>query len=272
MNDWGKEDEAYQFFQQALKLYIHLLGEEDASVANCQCKLGAIYWNRKDIDSSLDAFRHALRIREQEFEDDDDDMLASIYRGIGYCHFNKGEYDQALDNFAKYIRIQKMELGDDCIEMASPCESIGLIYQKKEKYEEAMHFHSKALLIYEKHHGRGSKKCASSDFQIAKVLLALHKYQECVACLRNHLEIFCEESDSNEEVAEVYHPLGLAQSKLGGYDEASTSLNKALEIRTKLFGNANLKVAETMLDLGKVKEELGDSEEVSTLKYRTGLK
>lgn len=165
LNDWGKEDEAYQFFQQALKLYIHLLGVEDISVANCQQKLGTIYWNRKDVDQSLDSFLRALRICEEEDEGGEGGTLASIYRGIGDCYYNKGEYEQALEHFAKCLRILKMDLGDDCIEMAAPCHYIGLIYQKQEKYEQAMNFHSKALLIQENHHGKGSHECSSSDFQ-----------------------------------------------------------------------------------------------------------
>ena len=264
LNDWGKEDEAYQFFQQALKLYTHLHGEDDVSVANCQTKLGKIHWNRKDVDSALKSFLHALRICEHEEEDDDtDDMLATIYKGTGDCYYSKKKYDQALENFAKCIRLHKLDLGDDCIEMAAPCESIGMIYQKKEKYHEALNFHSKALLIYEKHHGKGSKECAPSDFQVAKVLLASHKYEECIARLGNHLETFCEDSKCSKEVAEVYHPLGLAQMKLGAYDDSMVSLKKSLDMRTELFGKENIKVGETMLDLGKVKEECGYIEEVS---------
>ena len=68
-------------------------------------------------------------------------------------------------------------------------------------------------------------------------------------------------------MADVYHPLGLAQGKLGEYEDSITSLKKALEIRTKLFGKTKLKVAETMLDLGKILEESGDSEEVSLSSY-----
>jgi tetratricopeptide (TPR) repeat protein len=263
LNDWGKEDEAFQYFQQALKLYIHLHGDGDISAAKCQQKLGEIYWNRKDIDQSLDSFLHALRVCEQEDDEDMKSMLASIYRGIGNCYYKKGEYDQALENFARCLRIQKKELGDDCIEMAPICDNIGLVYQQKERYEEAMNFHSKALLINENHYGKGAKECAPSDFQIARVVLASKKYEESIARLHNHMKLFYDESHDCEEVGEVYHSLGLAQSKLGEYEESVTSLNRALEMRTKLFGKSNLSVAETRLDLAKVLDESGNTDEVS---------
>jgi tetratricopeptide (TPR) repeat protein len=262
LNDWGKEDEAYQYFQQALKLYIHLSGDDDKSVAKCQHKVGLICLNKKDFDQSLDSFLHALRICEQA-DDGENSMLASIYQGAGVCYYNKGENDLALENFVRCLRIQKNELGDDCLDMAPICDYIGLIYQKKERYEEAMSFHSKALLINENHFGKGTKKGAPSDFHIAKVLVASQKYAESIAHLHNHLKLFYDETNYCEEVGELYHLLGLAQSKLGNYEESISSLHKALDIRTKLFGNSNLRVAETRLDLAKVLDECGDSDQVS---------
>ena len=272
LNDWGgREDEAYQYFQQALKLYIHLHGDEDISVAKCQQKLGLINWNRKDFDESLDSFLHALRICEQEDDEAMNGMLAPIYRGIGDCYYNKGEYDRALENYARCLRILKKEMGDDCIHMAPICDYIGLIYQKKERYEEAMNFHSKALLVNENLYGKGTQKCARSDFQIAKVLLALHKYEESIARLQNHMKLFCNESHDCEEVGEVYHSLGLAQSKVGDYEVSISSLNKSLDTRTKLFGTSNLSVAETRLDLAKVLDESGLTDEVSLSLDRCGI-
>ena len=262
MKDWGKEDEAYQYFQQALKLYIHLLGDQSMTVAKCHQQLGTIYWNRKEIDHSLDSFQNALHICEQEDEDDVGAILPSIYKGIGDCYYKKGKNDQALENFAKCIRIQKMELGDDCIEMASVLDSIGEIYQKKEKYEEAKNFHTKSLLINERHHGKDSKECATPDFQIAKILLASQQYEECISRLCNHLEAFCDKTHDDEETAKVYHSLGLAHGKLEEYEQSISSLNKALNIRTKSFGKTSLEVAETLFDLGNILEECGDPEEV----------
>lgn len=261
LSDWGNEEEAYQYFQQALKLYNHLHGDDDISVAKCQQKLGLIYWNRKDVDQSLKSFLHALRIYEQEVEEDMDIMLATIYRGIGDCYYNKGEYDRSLENFARCLRLQKKLLGDDCIEMAPVCYYIGLIYQKKERYEEAMNFHSKAMLINENHYGKGSQECAPSDLQISKVFLALQSYEESVSRLHNHIKVFCDESHDCEDLGEVYHSLGLAQSKLGTYEESISSLNKALDMMTKVLGESHLNVAETRLDLAKILEECGNIDE-----------
>jgi tetratricopeptide (TPR) repeat protein len=174
----------------------------------------------------LQSFLGALVICEKEQEDDVASILALIYRGIGDCYFNKGDYIEALEYFAKCVRMmQRMDLCDD-IEMSEPYYFIGLIYQNIEKYDESMKSHSRALLIKEKHHGEGSKECASSDFQIAKVLLATHKYEECIARFLNHLETYYGGSGDSEEIADIYHPLGLAQGKLLEYEESTNSLKK----------------------------------------------
>jgi tetratricopeptide (TPR) repeat protein len=147
--------------------------------------------------------------------------------------------------------------------MATPCDYIGLIYQKKGRYDESMNFHSKALHIHETCVGRGSKECASSHFYVAKCLLASHEYEECIIRIRNHLELFCGESCDDDELSNVYHTLGLAQNALGDHEESIGSLNRVLAIRTKLNGKSSLQVAETLLDMAKVLEESGDSEQVS---------
>jgi len=263
LNDWGKADEALEYFQQGLKIFIHLGGEDSISAAKCEAKLGAIYCDRKDFDRSLPLLLHALRVFEEENEEDVHTVVASIHQGIGDCYYYKCEYDRALESFAKCLQMHKLEHGDDCIEMASPCDCIGLIYQRKGRYDEAINFHSKALHIHETCHGRGSKECASSDFNVAKCLLASHEYEKCIIRIRNHLELFCDESCDDEELSNVYHTLGLAQNALGDHEESIGSLNRVLAIRTKLDGKSSFQVAETLLDMAKVVEELGDSEQVS---------
>ena len=259
--DSGEVGEAYKYFKQVLKLYTNLLGENDISVANVQQKLGELYWKRKEVSQSLQSFLHALRICEQEEADDLSEMLASIHRGIADCYYSKGDESRAKDHFAHCLKELKNEFGDNCLEMAEPCHFIGLIYQKDERHEEAMNFHAKALAIYENHYGKGSKECAKSNFQVGKMFLALHKYEECVTQLVNHLETYCQETEV-KELVEVYHPLGLAQSKLELYGDSVTSLTKAVTIRSKVLGKIDPKVAETMLDLAKVLEDCGDSDEV----------
>lgn len=76
--------------------------------------------------------------------------------------------------------------------------------------------------------------------------------------------MYSKDGDENrEEIAAVYHQLGIAQNKLVEYEEAIDSLNKALDIRIRVFGKADAKVAVTLLDLGKVLQEWGDLDEVS---------
>ena len=226
LNDMGNEDEAYQYFQQSLKLYRNILGEDNIPVANCQQKLGVVYWNRRDIDRSLQSFLNALRTCEKEQEDDVASILVSVYRGIGDCYYHTGHYSEALEHFAKCIRMMQRTDCDE-IEMAEPYYFIGLIYQKTEQYDEAIHSHSKALEIMKDQHGAVRDiEAASPDFQIAKVLLATHKYDECIARFLDHLEAYYEGTADSDEVADVYHPLGLAQGKLGKYRESASSLKK----------------------------------------------
>lgn len=105
----------------------------------------------------------------------------------------------------------------------------------------------------------------------------MQSYEESVARLHNHIKLFHDES--REDFGEVYHSLGLALSKLGNYDESISSLNKALDMMTKVLGESHLSVAETRLDLAKILEECGNIDEaigvydhsITTLQAASGV-
>lgn len=261
LNNLQKKEEAYQYYQQGQKLYINLLGNADTSVANSYKTLGVIDWNRKNIGHAFDLFQSALHVYRRE-EKNSVGMLASLYESIADCYYKERKLGHALENFANCIRMFTTKMGDDCILLSAPYVCVGLIYQMENKYEKAIHFHSKSLHISQSHSGKGSKESASSNFQIAEVLLASHQYDECITRLENHLKFFCDKSLKNEVAARVCHRLGIAQSRLGEFELSITSLNYALNMRIKLFGKNNFRVAATMFDLGKVMENCGDPEEV----------
>lgn len=263
LHEWGKYEDAIPFLKGSLKLYRSLLGDDDISIALCQQKLGAIFLKLTDIEHALDSFNDGLYVCEQADGDDHDHLLSSFYKGLGDCYLYEGDLDSALESFAACLKIQK-ELGDNCIEMADTCKCIGLVYQKNARHDDAMHFYKKSLEIYESHHGQSSPQGLAIHIQISEALFAEEKYEDAIDHLHDCIQVYSKEGRdvNSEEVAIIYNQLGLAQNKLGKHEEAVVSLNKAMKIRTNIRGKYDVKVAETMLDIGDVLQDQADSDEV----------
>lgn len=169
----------------------------------------------------------------------------------------------AMEWFLKHIRVLKIHRGEDCLEMAEPCFSVGLIYEKMDKFEEALNFMSKALMLFEKFHGKGSKDCQGCELQIAKVLLALEKYDESLAKFKCYLSQYHkDQSEETADVADAFHRMGQALQGLDKCDEARMFLKKALRASMKIHGNSSLQVAQVLVDLGNIMAKSGSSDEV----------
>ncbi|KAL3792663.1 hypothetical protein HJC23_009391 [Cyclotella cryptica] len=263
LNEWGNYEDAIPYLEGSLKLYRSLLGDEDITIALCQQKLGAVYLKMNDIEHALDSFSEGLYVCEQVDEEvDHEHLLSSFYKGLGDCYLYEEDLDSALESFVACLKIQK-ELGDDYIEMGDTCNCIGLVYQKSGRHDEAMHFYRKSLKIYETHHGQSSSQGLATHIQISEALLSEEKYKDAIDHLNECVQVYSKEGRDfqSDEVAIIYNQLGIAQNKLGKHDEAIASLNKAIDIRTNIRGKNDLKVAETMLDLGDVLQERADANE-----------
>lgn len=258
LDQWGKEDEALESFENSLELYQSLPDNEDqVAIANCLLKIGSLCWRRKDIDRCLQSYHESLRYC-LNLEEDADSLLASIHKGLAECYYEKEIYDKALQHFVKCLKIQKVELDDDSMEIADTCHRIGLVYQKEEEYEEAIDFHSKALELIEGNCGKETKECAASDLEIGRVLLLSEQYDEALRRLESHLEKYCDDDDLSESIASVHELLGVAHRNLDQCAESIASLNKALDIRTNLFGDNSLQVANTLVEIGHTMEDMSD--------------
>lgn len=252
-DEWGKHQDAIPFLQGSLKLYRSLLGDEDIAIANCQVKLGAIYLKSGDVDKGIDSFSDALYVCE-EVDDDVENLLIHVYKGLGDCYFRQTDFELALESYASCLKIQKMELGDDCIEMADTCDCIGHIYQETGKHNESMQFYTKALQIHEQHHGKTSAQCLSSHIKISKALVSEEKYCDAIEHLYECIQLHSKDSQESEQLATIYQQLGISQNKLGKCEDAIKSINRAIDMRTKIYGKVDARVIDSMLVLGDALE------------------
>ena len=258
-DQWDKQNEAMRYYEESLKLYLSLPDIDDLAIANCLYKIGLVNWCENNVNESLRSYQESLRhCSNLEEEEEIDSLLMLVYKGLAECYYENGHFDKALDSYIECLKIQKIELEDNSNEIAGTCNRIGLIYQKGEEFETALSFHSKALEIIEGNFGKGSKECATSDLEIARIHLLTEQYEEALKRSQDHLDTYCDDVGASENVAAAYELLGVAQRNLGQNNASITSLNKALDIRTQLFGETSSQVGNTYVELGHAMEDVTD--------------
>ena len=62
-------------------------------------KEGDRYWEKKDFESAVEAYRKVLFLTQDNY------LKSSIYNNIGYYHLHKSEYQQSIPHFQKAVEL-----------------------------------------------------------------------------------------------------------------------------------------------------------------------
>ena len=139
-------------------------------------------------------------------------------------------------------------------------KSLAYYFRRSAKYEEALEYYKKLLLISRKQFGDQDEKTALVYNLIGIVYRTTAKYDEAIKCYQKSLDIRMNLfGENHKSTASNYGNLGLAWRNKGKYDKSIGFYEKALAIKLKLFGDQHYSTADTYGGLGGV---LGDKGEV----------
>jgi len=156
--------------------------------------------------------------------------IAEIYKKIGVFYFNKGKYILTENFFLKQLEYTKQS--KDTLLLANNYFNLAYANLKAQKYEPALDFYKKSLLLYIHLNERQRISDAINDLGILYRQLGKHN---------ESLKYFLEAEQMKKKLqdikglANVYNNIGNIYWDKNNYDEALEFYNQALEIRKKLF-------------------------------------
>jgi type IV pilus assembly protein PilF len=169
-------DEAEKFYREAIRLR----GDYSEAYNN----LGTVYLRQNRLDEAIGMFRKALENLYYATPE-----LA--YYNLGRAHEEKGEEDKAIEFYEMAIELRRPYL--------DPYGRLGLLYEKRGKYREALRVFQELASQLEK---KDPKKA------------------------RNEEEL----RENRASLAGAYYHQGLCFQKLGRREEAREALERALEL------------------------------------------
>jgi CHAT domain-containing protein/Tfp pilus assembly protein PilF len=178
----GNNQLSLQYHFKALDL--RQVAKDDIGVAATNNDIGLVY-SKPNPAKALTYYERALedylKIYGQK-----DERIVSGYLNIGFAHSNLGDYPAAHKNFDMALEIRQ-QLGRSTVQEAFLHSSIGVVYSREERLDEALQEFDLALGIYRKIYGSKHPEIASTYYlmgntfhSMGKFNEALHNYQQAL--------------------------------------------------------------------------------------------
>lgn len=237
-----KADEIIDF-DKAKRLHI----EGDYGVICDQ--LGEITQDKREHANAIKIYNDILSNKNISLMDDD--FIAIIEQNIACAYDNLGDYERAILHYKKSvdIRINQPPTESNDLELAKTLNNIGIMYRKKDEYDNALEFYEKSFAVAKKY-GLQTERVAKLYHDTARVMLMKED------CDFSKLRFLAEESLSIREklwdensyyIAMSKYVLAQVLIKIGTFESLSKAKTLLIVIKpvyTQIFGKHNRVVVE----------------------------
>jgi len=215
----GKNEDAFEFFNQALKFC-----ETSKQESDLHTLVGDTYESISVYDKSIEAYNVALG----KISDGSEIEKARIKTGIARVHFEKGDHEKAHHILEDCLRT----IGDSANVEARKIQAtiynrLGSTYYSIGRKQESFSYYNKALKLYEILNdikGQGAIYNNICDYYTDR-----GDYYNALGSLRKSLEIDLKTGDLHGQ-AIVYYNMGDTYYQLGDLAAAEENFNKCLSI------------------------------------------
>ncbi|MBX9770291.1 MAG: tetratricopeptide repeat protein [Candidatus Obscuribacterales bacterium] len=166
--------------------------------------------------------------------------MALILRSMSEMYIAQRNYKKGEELLNRALIITKTNSGTEGAQVAVVMGDLALLYNEEGKYAEAAQISKEALVIEEKNR----MSVALTLRNLADAQIGLGNYSEAELLLKKSLPVQEEElGASNPTIALTLASLGKIYTKQGKYSDAKQQFDRAVELRSKLNGGQDRKLA-----------------------------
>ena len=230
-------------------------------IASCYCKIAELYKESNNLELSLEYDSKALEIYRFIFGENDLHVGAS-YHNIAIIYMVQYDYPKAIEYFLKNIEISKLMYCEHNIDLAKTYCSLALVYERMGNYKNCIKYNEEALAIFDAFYGPDHIDTATCYNQMGACFRRAGDPEKAIECHERALKIYqasFTDSENYEEIALSYDLMGSSYREMQEFETALEHHEKCLEIRRKIEKIAPYKIGESLINIGKVHQKLGDS-------------
>ncbi len=266
LSNVGKFDEALPLVENALKIRLAELGEDNSETAIALNQLARIYTIRGNFEKAEQTNQRALSIREKIFGAEHPDVALSLHN-LALLYDRKEELGKALLFHQRALKIRENVLGLEHPVVATSFINTATVYDHQGNKPKAVEMLKRALTIQENAVGIESLNGAVIINNLAKSYVDLGEYAKAEPLLKRAL-VLLEKlfGPDNFRLADPLTNLARFYMYQGDYAAAEPVFQHALKLYEKFQGAEHPATAMAIHNLGSFyffKGDYGKSEEFS---------
>lgn len=248
----GKFDEAEKHLKN-----VTLKALSPYQQAITQTNMGFLYINQGRNDVALQSLQAALSNIEKEKKQNTLEA-AQILSHLGNLFLTTGKYVQAEEQLVMALAIRENLVKENSELIAGSYNDLGLVYSITNA-DKALDHYEKALVIYEKLHGKNHPKIAIANTNIGLINRKLELYGDAINNLESALTIW-EKIHPQPHPTKAFVLFNLGQTHLNMRNEKSAEgyYDRALKIYEVSYGKKHPEIASVLNAIGSVKLSSGN--------------
>lgn len=234
----GNYDEAIKYFQEALRIKIHVYGEEHPQIVLTYCNLGEIFRLKTELKSCIGTYAHALDIALKVLGKEDP-RLADVFYGIGQYYNDHKDYQKAVNSYNKAIEIFEKRPELHFHKIAELYMRIGRVYEDRDRPAEAMrNFKTSLEIIEERFQSNSIEKAVVFECQ-GRCLEKLENWSKAIEFYQIALDIYkiISSEKYKMKIILILEVIGDCYRRMHQNKESLICLKKALDYRMKFIEN-----------------------------------
>lgn len=232
----------------AMELAGNLRGSIDKQI-QLLSRLGGIQSRRRQWAAAANTLQQAKDLADEN--DVAGSALGELCANLGTVHFRNGHIDQAEACWSRSLELFDEELWRDHPIVVQVRSNYGLILKQRGDIAGATRMFEAARDSARRRFGDDSLDAANAIDKLAFLYLELAEYQKAEAQFREVLAIREKCGRPEREVALAHQRLGYMRIYEGRYEDAVTSLQRALQLHRTGLSDDDPDVAATRLLLGR---------------------
>ena len=216
-------------------------------------KLGLLYKEEGNLEKSESFFQRSFKILNRIYGDNCEE-IAEIKANLGDLYFLTGNAKKAEEFYHKSLEIAESIFGLNHEITAEAYERLGLLYDNLGN----LYKHQEMAVKVFSGREEALNSCLSLPAESKTISRNIRNLAKAQELYQKSLKIRLEINPESSKIAETYNNLGLLYDYLGDFQKAEENLQKALEIRLKVFGPNHPSTATTYNNLGLLSFNMGN--------------
>ncbi|GHU66585.1 hypothetical protein FACS1894184_04930 [Clostridia bacterium] len=236
LSEKGENLKALNMYEEWLKIYQPVFGEESKDTAGVYNNIGIIYIKNGDYSKAIEYCEKAVSITDSSpiFDNEEVDTF-KYYSNYALAYALTENYEDALTWYKEALQNCQLVRESDSIDIGSLYAGLGSVYYFQSNYDYAIDCLLKAIPIYEQTFGFGIEKTTLLYSLIAENYFNIFEHRASIEWSIKRISSLELSHDANDPIfIKPYSNLALTYYYIGEYEDAQIWYSKSLSIRETL--------------------------------------